>query len=81
MKITLEPVRLYAVASAAAALAAYYLPSGAWPLILGVLAAVLGIGETVRAKVTPVQKVNAIEHEAFTEGLLLGLGEEGDHSV
>lgn len=39
-----EPVRLYAILTAAVALAAYFLPSGAWPLVAALGAAALGIG-------------------------------------
>lgn len=39
-----EPVRLYSVLAAAVALGVYFLPSGAWPLVLGLVAAVLGVG-------------------------------------
>lgn len=48
----LEPVRLYAIASALVALATEYadLPSAA---ILALVAAVLGVGEAVRRDVTP----------------------------
>lgn len=46
-----EPVRLYSILAAAIPLAAYYAPSGAWPLILALAAAVLGVGRRVRAQV------------------------------
>lgn len=46
-----EPVRLYSICTAAAALAAYFLPSGAWPLVLGLAAAILGVGRATRAQV------------------------------
>jgi hypothetical protein len=53
-----NPVRLYAIASAALALIAFYVPSLPVVLILGLVAAILGIGEGVRAVVTPVRKLN-----------------------
>jgi hypothetical protein len=46
-----EPVRLYSIAMAAVALAAYFVPTDAWPLILGLIAAVLGTGQAVRSQV------------------------------
>ena len=46
-----EPVRLYAVIGAAVAIGAYFIPSGAWPLVLALGAAVLGVGEGVRQQV------------------------------
>lgn len=54
----LEPVRLYSIAAAALALLAYYvtIPVG---LILALVAAVLGVGEGVRSKVTPNERVIA----------------------
>jgi predicted branched-subunit amino acid permease len=52
-----NPVRLYAIAAAALALAAYYMPSLPVVLIMGLVAAILGVGEGVRAQVTPVRKL------------------------
>lgn len=46
-----EPVRLYAIGGALVALGAYFIPSGAWPLVIALLAAVLGLGEGVRSQV------------------------------
>ncbi len=46
-----EPVRLYSIAMAAVALAAYFVPTDAWPLVLGLIAAVLGTGQAVRSQV------------------------------
>lgn len=46
-----EPVRCYSVLMALCSLAAYFVPSGAWPLLLAVFAATLGQG--VRSQVTP----------------------------
>lgn len=51
--LSTEPVRLYAIAAAALALAAHYLGDLPVPLILGLVAAILGLGEGVRSKVTP----------------------------
>lgn len=46
-----NPVRLYAVFTAALALVAHYATSLPQGLILGLVAAILGVGETVRSKV------------------------------
>ena len=46
-----EPVRLYSIAGAAVAIGAYFVPSGAWPLVLALVAAVLGTGQGVRSLV------------------------------
>lgn len=56
--VKVEPVRLYAIAVAAVALVAYYVsvPS---ELVLGLVAAILGVGEGVRAAVTPNSRVRA----------------------
>ena len=51
-----NPVRLYSVAVAVVALVAFYVAIPA-PLILAVIAAVLGGGETVRSQVSPMSKV------------------------
>ena len=48
-----EPVRLYAITVALLALVAEYVDLPA-PAILALVAAVLGIGEGVRSKVSPV---------------------------
>jgi hypothetical protein len=57
MKLKLEPVRIYAVAVAVLAVVAYYVPNIPTVLYLGVVAAVLGLGESVRAVVTPNSRV------------------------
>ena len=54
--LKLEPVRVYSVVVALVALAGFYLPSDAWPFVLGIVAAILGVGNSVRARVTPVAK-------------------------
>lgn len=46
-----EPVRLYSIGVAFFAVAAYFVPSGAWPLVIGLLAAILGLGEGARSQV------------------------------
>lgn len=51
-----NPVRLYSIAVAAVALVAFYVTIPA-PLILGLIAAVLGVGEGVRSQVAPMSKV------------------------
>ena len=53
----LEPVRIYAIAVSVLAVAAYYVPDIPTALYLGVVAAVLGLGEGVRSAVTPNAKV------------------------
>lgn len=55
--LELEPVRLYSVAAAALALAVHFFPSLPAALILGLVAAILGVGQKVRANVTPTPKV------------------------
>jgi hypothetical protein len=55
--IRTEPVRLYSIAVAIAAVVAHYAPEVPTALYLGVVAAVLGLGETVRSSVTPNQRV------------------------
>jgi hypothetical protein len=55
--IRTNPVRIYAVITAALALVAHYVPDVPTVLVLGLVAAVLGIGEGVRAAVTPNSKV------------------------
>lgn len=55
--IKTNPVRLYAIASALLALVAFYVPGLPVVLILGVVAAILGTGETVRRHVAPMSKV------------------------
>lgn len=52
----IEPVRLYAILSAAIALAAHYVPDLPVALILALVAALLGIGEGVRSRVTPTAR-------------------------
>jgi len=55
--IARNPVRLYAVATAGVALLAYYVPSLPQALVLGLVAAIFGGGEAVRATVTPNESV------------------------
>jgi hypothetical protein len=52
-----NPVRLYSIAVAALALVAFYVPALPVVLILALVAAVLGVGEGVRAVVTPTRNV------------------------
>jgi hypothetical protein len=59
-----NPVRLYSIAVASLALIAFYVPTLPVVLILGLVAAVLGVGETVRAHVTPTRNLpptNAVD--------------------
>lgn len=69
--IKTNPVRLYAVATAALALVAHYVPDLPSALVLALVAALLGIGETVRANVTPMSKV--LVHEDDAEAFLARL--------
>lgn len=60
--LNVNPVRIYAVAAAALAIVAYYLPTLPTELFLGLVAAVLGLGgEVTRALVTPESKAKARE--------------------
>jgi hypothetical protein len=52
-----NPVRIYSVAVACLALVTQYVPDLPTALILGVIAAILGTGEVVRAKVVPLRDV------------------------
>jgi hypothetical protein len=70
--IKTNPVRLYAIATAALALVAYYVPDLPTVLILALVAAILGVGETVRAAVTPNSRV--VIGEADLPRILEGLG-------
>lgn len=63
-----EPVRLYATAAALAALGTYFVPSGAWPLVLGVIAALLGTGQQVRNRVWSAES----HQQEVDHALLLG---------
>jgi hypothetical protein len=59
--IHLEPVRLYAIATAVMGVVAHYnpdIPTALWLMLVG---AVLGIGEAVRAKVVPLADVVIFE--------------------
>lgn len=49
-----EPVRLYAIAAAVVALVSHFVPDLPSVLVLALVAAVLGVGEGVRSRVTPV---------------------------
>lgn len=56
----LEPVRWYAIAAAVVALVVHYVPDVPGPLVLGLVAALLGVGEkAVRSAVTPMARVRA----------------------
>ncbi len=58
-----NPVRLFAIASAALALIVFYVPGLPVALILGLVGAILGIGESVRANVTPTAHVHVDDRE------------------
>lgn len=68
-----EPVRLYGVAAAALALAAHYFEDLPVALILGLVAALLGVGEMVRGTVTPEKHFTVIESAEDAFALLEGL--------
>lgn len=70
-KISTEPVRVYAVTTAALALLSHYVPSTPTYLVLGLVAAILGLGESTRSLVYPWQHVGFTKEEAddLTEGL------------
>lgn len=63
--LKMEPVRLYAIATAVLALVAFYVPSLPVVLILPVVAAILGVGEGVRARVKPMAKLEAAHDDGF----------------
>lgn len=68
-KLNLEPVRLYAIASAVVALAVNYVPSLPDVLILGLVSALLGLGGvTVRKAVTPNRTVESKVLKAYVRG-------------
>lgn len=56
-----NPTRIYSIIVAGLALVAFYVPDMPTPLILGLIAAVLGTGEVVRAQVLPVRKYDISE--------------------
>lgn len=58
-----NPVRIGAIVSAAIALAAYYVPDAPWPLVAGLIAAILGTGELVRSDVAPMSRVSVHNDE------------------
>ena len=62
--IKTNPVRIYAIVTAALALVAFYVPDIPTVLILGLVAGVLGLGEGVRAAVTPNSRVFISEAQA-----------------
>jgi phosphate/sulfate permease len=55
--IRTNPVRLYSVAVALVALVAFYVPGLPVALVLGLVGAILGVGEAVRSQVTPNERV------------------------
>lgn len=66
-----NPVRIYSIAIAVLALVQHYAVDLPTPLIAALVAAVLGIGETVRAKVDGPITARTKDHiiEALAEGL------------
>lgn len=63
--LSAEPVRLYGIVAAAVPLVAYFVPSGAWPLVLPLIAVVLGVGEAARSRVW-----SPASHELVMEQLM-----------
>ena len=65
-----EPVRLYSLAVAVLALVSHYVADLPTPLLLAVVAALLGVGQAVRGKVTPTERVVVIPslEELFDDG-------------
>ena len=55
--IRVNPVRVYNFVAAVLAVAVYFAPDLPVPAILGAVAALLGVGEVVRSKVTPMERV------------------------
>lgn len=55
--LKMEPVRLFAIATAALALVAFYVPTLPVPLIVALIGAILGVGEVARSKVVPTAKL------------------------
>lgn len=53
-----NPVRIYAIVTAAVALLGHYVQDIPTALVLALVAAVLGVGEGVRSAVTPVRKLD-----------------------
>lgn len=66
-----NPVRIYEVAVAVMLLVTHYVQDLPVTLILGLLAAVLGLGETIRAQVDGPITARTKDHiiEALAEGL------------
>lgn len=59
-----NPVRIMEVVTAVCSLLAFYFGDVPWPLVIAVFAAIVGGGETVRQKVTPMRKLTEIDHDA-----------------
>lgn len=57
-----NPVRVMELVTAICAVLAFYFGNVPWPLVIAVFAALIGGGETVRAKVTPMRKLRRVEH-------------------
>ncbi|MEV0445459.1 hypothetical protein AB0I84_08130 [Streptomyces spectabilis] len=70
--IRTHPARIYAVAVAALALVAHYVPELPTALVLGLVAAVLGIGEAVQraenGKTTAAGEPRKGEHQDQADG-------------
>jgi len=55
-----NPVRIMEVVTAICSLLAFYFGDVPWPLVIAVFAAIVGGGETVRQKVTPMRKMRKV---------------------
>ena len=76
--IRTNPVRIGAILSAAIALLAHFTPDAPWPLVAGLIAAVLGTGEVVRSDVAPMSKVVIHQDDAPQGVYLVPDAEEAD---
>jgi hypothetical protein len=59
-----NPVRLYGILVTGMAIVTFYLPDLPTALLLAFLAAILGVGEKVRANVTPMRNVEYVSDPA-----------------
>lgn len=71
-----NPVRLYSIAVAALAVLAHYNPDVPTALYLGVVAALLGVGEGVRAVVVPTAKISPLTDADVMDFLTAGIEDE-----
>jgi hypothetical protein len=66
-----NPVRIYAVIAATVALVAHFVPGLPVVLVLALAAAVLGVGEGVRAVVAPMERVVIHADEVPEDGYVI----------